>query len=299
MTDMRGLEGLYALSMSEQERAELEAEIWNTLPKSMRPKALDGGQGKEFYISRRFSVSQHSVRMRHVIWSSGPDVAPILWERVNKDMPLSVARGILKEAARHAAAHIKPLSESVRLKLSEYDGPGGSVRTLKNGKKFVARGPAARGRGPLYLVADTSAPQSPRFPSDREFWMRIRSEVRDFVSDRLADADESARDAAVSESSALLNGLAQDVQRRVARALRPTLPRKGVSRSDLEQACLTLNMKPPEHGKPADLSVAFAQRGRHARVYHPDVHGGSEETLSKYRDVMEAYRTLEIYNETL
>ncbi len=240
------------------------------------------------YMQDRFETPQSKSRARQFLHSAGPAADP-LWERIEQDMTLHSALQIM-QGARERAEGGEELAFAVRTGISDYDNFGYASRS-PNGKIVRRRLPGSTAPPP-----SASDPT----PAGRAFWSFLRSHVMEYIKTRLPDADQHTRDGVIRRFEVDLNVLLADLQKEISKA-----PKQGlkavlaVSRKSVTQACQVLNMRPPKVGQPVDMETARLQRKRHARAYHPDSHGGSEATRDQYQAVMEAFKLLETYNESL
>lgn len=132
---------------------------------------------------------------------------------------------------------------------------------------------------------------------------RLRAIVNSYLSTHLEPLDpathHSVRARVIADLDMFLDAM-KFVDGHVRRAIDATASAQAtMTRIEVKTACETLAIEPPPKGKPADLAVANAARKTLGRQYHPDRHGGEEGFREQFELVMQAYRTLEIYNEGL
>ncbi len=285
-TTLDELEAQYSAEMTQKERASLEADIWSRVPKEIR--VLTKHTGLVGYMQDRFETPQSKARARQFLHSAGPAADP-LWERVEGDMTLHSALQIM-QSARERAENGEDLAFAVQNCIAEYDNFGYASKS-PDGKIVRRRLPGSNSPPPA--ASDPT-------PGGRAFWSFLRTHVMEYIKTRLPDADQHTRDGVIRRFEVDLNVLLVDLQKEISKAPKQGLKATiAVSRKSIIQACIALNMKPPKVGQPVDMETARLQRRRHARAYHPDSHGGSEATREQYQAVIEAFKLLETYNESL
>lgn len=284
MDSLEELTQLYALQMTERERAEIEAQIWGLIPKADRPKS-----GIDEYIASKFGGSRYAISGRHFLYRAGRH-ADALWKRIESGMPLNSAVTILRRSRETARLKNLTIDDALTAELEKYDTTGYEVRSPDG--KVIRRTKPSR----LPTPEDSSGPHS---AEGREFWNAIRRMFGDYLNTRLASCDPMELDSIRRTVESDLNVLLADMQKMISRASRGAMPVAIVARQVVVQACHTLGMDPPGVGKPVDMQKAKQQRKLYLRQYHPDVHGGSEATRPLYEATNEAFRIIEQYNENL
>jgi len=267
----------YSSRMSERERASLEAQIWSLIPKAERPD-----RGLAVYMHDRFGAQSTHARCRQQLLLAGAR-AEALWARIESGMPLNTAVSVLRSVKG------APDPESAMAQaLEDYDKTGYEAR-LSDGKVVRRRSPSRLRR--------EAPPKS--VPHDRTFWRSLRATMSEYVNSRLVGCDPTDADKLLRRFEVDLNLLIADFQDAISSVPKRGIEIAAVSRRTLIASCRTLGMDPPKVGMPVDMKQATLQKRRHARVYHPDVHGGSEATRGQFESVMQAFKTLERYNEML
>jgi len=280
MTQLDELMASYAAVMTERERASLEAQIWSLVPKPDRPA---GGLGD--YMRERLGAQPTHALCRQQLLLAGARVE-LLWARVDAGMPLNTAISILrsvKGAEDVAVALVKALEV--------YDTTGYEAR-MPDGK-------VVRRRSPSRLRKSGEPGPSAEFSHDRSFWRSLRATMSGYVNARLAGCDPTDADKLLRRFEVDLNLLIADFQDAISSVPKRGIEITAISRQALFAACRTLHMDPPRIGRHVDMKLAGLQKKRLARVYHPDVHGGSEVTRGQFEAVMQAHKVCEKYNEML
>lgn len=282
------LSSLYNVQMTEHERARLEAQIWGLVPSSERSKGGIGG-----YFRRKFNIPGYAITNRHQLHLEGEVVAP-LWDRIHQGMPIHTAMLILRDSRRSSQATGISLADEIKRHLEKHDNLGIAVQT-STGKVF-RRNPAARA-----TRAESVESELPRATQEvseaKNLWAKMRTMVSEYLDARLEGCDPSDIDDTKRRVEADLNVVISDMQDAVRRAVRGRVDVESVTRRQVVDACRALGMDPPSPGKPVDEKKAKQQRKLYSRQYHPDVHGGSEETRHLFQAVNDSYKVLERYNE--
>lgn len=288
MTDtLEDLSSLYSVQMTEHERAKLEAQIWGLVPASERSKGGIGG-----YFRKKFSIPGYAITNRHQLHLEGDNAIP-LWDRIHRGMPIHTAMLILREARRSSQLTGISLVDEIKRHIDKHDNLGVAVQT-STGKVF-RRNPAAKVQTE---AAPSELPRAEQEIADtKNLWTTMRTMVSEYLDVRLEGCDSSDVDDVKRRVSADLNAVISDMQATVRRVLRGRVDVESVTRSQVIDACRALGMDPPPPGKPVDEKKAKHQRKVYSRQYHPDVHGGSEETRHLFQAVNDSYKILERYNE--
>jgi hypothetical protein len=130
------------------------------------------------------------------------------------------------------------------------------------------------------------------------FWESIRAQVGDFMRERIeeTEADPVVVDRFVADFIKDVKVLVDSWTGKINRAAGAERGSNVAKRTVVIAACRTLLIDPPKPGRPVDLAMANSRKKSLARAYHPDG-GGSASTTPQYQEVLEAYATLETYNE--
>jgi hypothetical protein len=287
MSTLADLEEKYSQEMTEKERSELEVQIWALVPFSERELLKSKGLKPSLvsYIYYRFNSGRRSIRVRQYLNRTGSAADPV-WERVQKDMTLNSALEVIHKARTISSNDSIEMKDAVIRCLSEYDSSGDYKVVLANGKVTQRKRPSS------FRNKSSASP-------GKTFWNSLREQIGNYVESRLKDSDHVVRDQLIRRFEADLHLLIEDFQWALNKA-----PKTGlesivvtISRKSIISACNTLGMDPPRPGKPVDMKLAVLQKRRHARMYHPDVHGGSHDTANQFKASMEAFKILEKYNE--
>lgn len=290
MTDtIEDLFSLYNVQMSELERARLEARIWGLVPTGSRTKGGIGG-----YFRWKFGIPGYATTNRHQLHLTGEDAAP-LWERIDQGMPLHTAMVILRDAKRSAQVTKISLVDEIKRHIDKHDNLGVAVQTA--GGKVFRRNPA--GKTQVENVPSELPRATKEVSEAKNLWVAMRTMVSDYLDSRLEGCDPADVDSARRRVEADLNTVISDMQAVIRRVVNGRIDTGSVTRSQVIDACRALGMDPPSPGKAVDEKKAKLQRKLYSRQYHPDVHGGSEETRHLFQATIEAYKLLESYNEQL
>lgn len=290
MTDtIEDLSSLYDVQMTERERASLESQIWELVPSGKRPK---GGIGA--YFNQQFGVTNSSCRHRHQLHLAGDDANP-LWAKLESGMPLRTAVLILRQAQSSSRKTRFPLHEEVERQLHRYESMGVQVKTT-NGKVFRRSKAGSTHRDPIPSQLEV---ETKKAVDVKNFWMAMRSMVASYINTKLDGYDSMEIDSVRRRVEADLNVFLTDMQDIIRRAPKGRIELVGVTRRQVIDACRALGMDPPPPGKPVDEKKAKLQRKLYSRQYHPDVHGGSEETRHLFQAAIEGFKIIERYNQEL
>ena len=284
MTSMEELIELYKLDMTEKERAELEAQIWNLVPRDERIGGIDD------HLSSKLGVTGYAMRERHFLFRASK-TAEALWKRIDGGMTLHAAVTVMRKSRRAAQSEGISVVEALEKELEKYDTTGYEIKSPD--------GKVIRKTKPSRLPDPDETSTIPNTKEGRDFWNSIRRMFADYLNGRLAECDPMEADNIRRTVESDLNTVLIDMQKMISKASRQAMPIRSVSRQSIVQACHTLGMNPPAPGKMVDIGVAKRQRKLYARQYHPDVHGGSEVTRPLFEATITAYKVIEQYNENL
>lgn len=295
-------------AMTQKERAEIEAKIWDARPPGMdhplkgRPKAPQKHK-KENYLHQLLggkAVGEFIIRAQ--IHNAGRPADP-LWERIEKDYSLYTAVEILREARKNTPDGLNgSLVKAIADAMKEYDS--------RPHKRHVGNGRITRSRSPTRLPNPREAVKEAIKPvtrrkmenpeNTRAFWDELRKHVAGFIAPKLMGAPPIIADKLYKEFEVELKSLLEHFGTKLSRMSKEE--RTGVfteiHRKRLIDACRRLSMDPPKPGKPVDGGLARTQWKRLVKLYHPDKHGGSEHTRIAYEDVNAAYAAIQQYNES-
>lgn len=284
--------------LTHRERAELETEIWSLVPAAER--RVDGAsQGRGVWLARAIGGTRldYDIRCNLMTWG---DVVDVLWERVEADMTLSTAIDILRSAKKRPGE----MAEAVLGALAEYDARPNTTK-LPDGKvirkKALTSLPDRRGGG-SGVGRDRRAEKERRRASSgagETIWARVRGELGGHIAERLGDLDPRIGEEIYRDFERDLNLLLGEYQDKINRIRTRAGAEIKVSRRLVIDACAVLALDPPSPGKAADLGAARKQRGRLAKVYHPDANGGDESMRPQYERVIQAYERLDDYNAAI
>lgn len=309
MLDRDALIEKYRNATSEQQMAEIEDAIWQTVEDKRSKMRRD-------CISEMLSIPQHSCELRSTLFNSkifGVDA--VLWDRVdNKNMPLFTAVRLLRQAKQISLGSHGQMSVSQALSvvLDDYDNKKSVKSVLESGQVVHRSIPLRRRRSTKEtpansIIRDVQAQQENSAKQEeikiKSFWQTVKQAFAKEMSDRFNGVDPSVQQKLQQEFEADLNSVLDSFKTRLDHVRRRglsvsaiTLSVETVSRSQVVNACKVLHMDPPStQGRPVDMSKAKKMKMKLVRLYHPDHHGGKEEYRSAYESVIQAYETLSQY----
>lgn len=276
-----------ATSLTAKERAKLEQVIWLCVPNAVRRRTF-----RRDWLQDNLGVTHYQSEGTNRLLNAGGISDPI-WERVDsKEMTVQVAAQILRMAKKKAEEGHDIVSV-IASYLEVYDAAKCSYLTPK-GQVKIKKG-VMRKIGQLF-------PSSNRKPgkSGRDFWQNLRALIRDYVTEHLAESDQMMKDKVLTQLEIDLKTVIEEARMRInSEKARGTsyIPTNGKSQIEKVKASCRVLRIDYSNGN-IDLDAAKKKKRMMARLYHPDLHGGSEEHREKYEQILEAYRVIENYMET-
>lgn len=259
---------------SHRERAEVEEKLWAHRPSNLRE--IYGRHFRRRWLGLVTGDSIYSIVCRRALLDAGAPADP-LWKAIDDGgMALGTASRLLGIARKRGGQ----LSWALCDVMASYSNTGYEARGT-NGNLHRRRRPGTGNDQTRFVYA------------------AIRSILEKHLRTRFSDLKEEDLSRLVIDFECEFDVLVASFQKRVGAATRHTRELAAPRREHVTDACLTLSMDPPKPGQPADLRFARRQQRKLGRLYHPDSHAGSEDTVGQYNAVNCAYRTLEHYNETL
>lgn len=278
-----------AASWNQLQRAIAEQRVWIDLPVAQRKIP---GKSRQDILAEVLGGKANQIEQRNRVLN-GQEKSELLWNEINAGMPLHTAVNLLKQVRQLVVSEkLSPLDAQTKV-IAEYK---------KNPQVISPTGKVFHRSNPHTIHAKTpQAPKpTPRNPdSERALWTAARDAIHALALAKLADVPEGV------EKMKLLNQMEGDVKSlfvswSVKIDYTKRRQKQGVAiltRPKIIEACHRLHVDPPPVGKPADLKAASRQKKLLAREYHPDRHGGDEKMRPTYEAVINAYETLEQYNE--
>lgn len=143
-------------------------------------------------------------------------------------------------------------------------------------------------------------PTDIQIPVESPYWSIIKDLTEEYFEKKLENLLELHKEQLKAEFKIDLKTLIEQWQERIYdTAKRHSKNRLIVGRKRVVSACKFLRVKPPIIGEPVDLKEAAKQMKLMARMYHPDMHDGSEETKDLYIKAIQSFETLRNYNNSL
>lgn len=275
-------------SLSEREKAEMEASIWTLVP-------TKGISRREFFKDL-FGGKTTEYDNRQGLQRVG-SLADPLWKRIDsKDMPVFTAVDLLARAKKEAKKIGRPLQAVIAFRVAEYD-QFPYVKHLASGFRLRIPGSKERWKPETEEI-------KPPIEDDRAFWKMVRERILPFIQNKLKGADPIVAEQLFKNFEVELKGAMYRLQTKISKATHANRNevKHGslfIDRNAVREACFLLAIDPPAFGKHVDLDKAVRKKRQLAQLYHPDKHGGDESLRPKYEQVMKAYDTLEEYNQQL
>lgn len=296
-TTLEDLIAKHKAATTERERAEIERDLWD----NHTDATIRAGTDRERWLAKTIGEKGNRTGLRQTLLNAGPDIDEI-WLRITRDgMPLPTAWGRLKAAESYASESKLPLTEGVKIALAEYDG-WPAART-KSGQMYRKRAPYSLADKPQRRLR-RSKPINPDV--ERKFWVEIKHKINTFMSERLADVDHMTANNIQRDFGIRLQSLCDEFSTKInfarGRARKDAaIDITSIRLSQVRDACGILAVDPPGRDQPADLIKANRNKKNLATKYHPDANPGehTEAMAAKYNEIIEAYATLELYNEQL
>lgn len=266
---LQELVGRHAECKTQRALALVEFEIMLMAPKEI-PRAnyneMFGWQAK------LLNETVYSLRMRRDLHLAGDAVEP-LWVRVDSGLSLGTASRILKEARRNrdVVGYAKAVDDAL----------------AKFGYKSERE----------VEVEEVSLPPPESITSSRALFNVLRNTLMHYLQQQLNSIPEQDRELLVNEFERDISGVIHLHGAKWRRMALTQREQRMVTRAQFHRALLTLHMDPPKHGTELTqlLKQANKQKRTLARMYHPDLHGGSNETKPQYEAVIEAFLVVQQY----
>lgn len=297
--------------------ARQESVLWDLMTKAGQVHGLKMTHSK--WLSVELGAKSAAAQARRAVYLCG-DAGDPLWAKL-REGELALKRiAVLAVRAREAALTSKrPLGELVEERLREYLGdPSRSVRA-KVGDHYVLRRPprakpdnerlgqATKGVAVQVVTAQaangTSVKVGPgaAVNATKRFKATLAELVREFVRSRiegLCDVSELRQlvEGAVTDVTVVCDEVIAKVQRRRSDP-QPPMGSQRATRADLVRACEMLGARAPAKGKPLDMQELKKQYRRLSGRFHPDKTGGDERLTAQYREVQDAWQTIERWSE--
>lgn len=285
-------------ALTEYERAQIECELWDNHAGADVRAIMD----RERWLKKLTGENGNKTGLRQTLLNAGPDIDEI-WTRIIRDgMPLPTAWGRLKAAGAYATENKIPLTEGVKIALSEYDG-WPAART-KSGQMYRKRPPYSVADRPVRRVKRTHINPD----AERKFWIELKQKISVFIGDRLGDVDHLTANRLQRDFGIRLQTICDEFSSKInAARIRArkdnAVDSAAVKFARVRAACVALAVDPPgRNGLPVDLSAANRNKKKLVVQYHPDANQDgnyTDEKAAKYNEVIEAYTTLELYNDQL
>lgn len=272
-----------------KDKAFVEDLLWQTAS----PIGDSGGRPLiRDWVTKYVDAPQAAVEARRRLFTAGPGI-DLLWARVDSDeFSPDMAADRLTDARKLAKKEHIELNVAIERVLAEYD-------------TWPKRAVAGRMVG-VRPATQLLSPTAPRKTNGRArsknpeiaFWAKIRLLIAAYLAERAGDLDPYILSELSKDFERELQVMTASWTAKITRAKQRHEAQQNttllVTRTKVTQACRTLGMDPPKPGKPADMQTAHSRKRALAKAYHPDV---SPNTRDQYEAVLEAYDTLEAYNE--
>lgn len=285
-----------AEAANQRELAMLEKELWEKVI-GMGAKGLLSGE--KWFPKNVPGVHQRDFRVRAMLLAMGEPAATPLWERFEKkQMTSSALMGVIFKARKYSITESGTMVEAVVKAMKEYDALP-YLRRAPSGIPYRTTGgkPTLKRRKPTKKSAEKEAAES------AIFWTDIKARVEKFLKKELTHTDPVVHAELERELMVMLRIVARDFRDSLSKAMEADEHAakmekvEEVSKAEVEKACSTLGMDPPQAGKPADLHLAKRNKWRLANEYHPDK--THRDTAELFNSVLASYSTLERYNSQL
>ncbi len=288
--------------MSSRERAIAEKNIYDAVPLVERTQG-NSSRAREhtlFELLGRGAPAEYRIRFELL---NSFDWAAPLWPRIdNKAEPMTLytAMRLLREAKQLSRKEDLPQPEAMRQILEQYDAlnltfrADGSAIRRKNPSALPSIADAAKGKGRRKAKdADLSNPHI--------FWPQLRAMVAQHIALRLKDADPLVAEQVWRGFERDLKILTDETTSKLSRIQKSEEKAANVAKhighGAMRAACNALAMDAPKPSQKLDMKLARSQKNKLARLYHPDSHQGDESMRPQYEAVLQAYQTLEAYDQ--
>jgi uncharacterized protein YeeX (DUF496 family) len=286
-SDFKTLMRQHRATHSLHRKAKLEEQMWECL--TLEERRPFRGRPKYFAHALGGSERQYGERMYLLRAEHNEE----LWRRVEQEaMGLTTATRLHREARANAERHKIPLPDAIFLVLKEYDRL--PLRKTPSGRAVRQRNPTQLSRTKQKQIKRDRRKASRLRQNGDAFWVELRDTIREYVTAQLPDGEMVEIEPVWKALETDLKVIIDDFQARLYRLRKEQREdAQPIKRRRLRVACQTLHLDPPRKGKPLDMKAVKRQKRVLARAYHPDAHGGDESMRAQYDAVLEAYRTIE------
>jgi hypothetical protein len=264
----------YRFAKTDREKADIELQIWNAIPRHERT-----GVGMAKQLRPLLNIPLYQISNRYQISLAGKDFE-FLWDKIESGMTLGTATRIINEARNAAKKHDLKIKDVIPKIVEAYDSIGYGT-TLKSGKVI-------RKRTFQNLIFE---------PPNADMLSVLTDQIYEIVLNgcRVYEYDKYK---ILQELKIDLEILVKEYKRKINKLDRKNaIDQESLMMDDVVNACEILGIDIPQIGESVNSNEVKSKVRSKAKIYHPDVHGGSESTRHKYEEVMWSYKVLQEYNE--
>jgi len=273
----------YQKLSTQEEKAEFEYTLWKHY------KGIQNSKRAAKTVVHTLGITDIQYRTRRSIYKLPPRLSSPLWERLENGMPFHTIYRIITTAKRRG----EPIEKALNIEFNKYENKSYEAR-LPSGKQIKKKFPIIKRK------TETGIGLIVRENGDKPFWAQIRMMITDHLEGKLGDLLEIEKDNLLREFEIDLKTLIMGWQSRAARAAKSKIKfGTTIDRKKLIRACKILQIDSPPINQPIDLKQATKQMKRLTRLYHPDAHGGNEETRDLFEEAVGAHEILKEYNDSL
>jgi hypothetical protein len=273
----------YQKLSSQEEKAEFEYTLWRHY------KGIQSSKKAAKTVTQTLGITDIQYRTRRSIYKLPSKLADPLWNKLEDGMPFHTIYRIITTAKKRP----EPIDKALAIELNKYEKKSYTAR-LPNGKQIKKKFPILKKETEIGIGLIV------RENGDKPFWAQIKMMITDHLGEKLGDLLEIERDNLLREFEIDLKTLIMGWQSRVARATKSKIKfGTTIDRKRLIRACKILQIDPPPVNQPVDLKRATNQMRKLTRLYHPDVHGGREDTRDLFEEAVGAHEILKEYNDSL
>lgn len=275
--------------MPERERAQVEREIWDATPRSVRRTCY-----RREFLSKHLGGTQQRVQIREALFNAG-DAATPLWKRIDDlSMTPSTALRLIREAVERYKTKGETLAQAIEALLEEHDSL--PIARTADGRVF-------RRRNPSQIRATTAPPpkkkKKGKDESEKDILNGIRALVSKYLERKLENVDPITVEILLRGFTSEMNGLLYEFKNKIRtvqiRSQEEAAVTREISRREMTKACAILQVKPPKKDAMPDLARAKKNKRQFARNMHPDMRDGSDVMAERFDEIIKAYNVLEEY----
>ena len=280
-----------APQVSYKDRAFLERDLWANVRAQLETGRMSA---VDWFAENVPGIARRDVRLRVAMLQSKGEIDHLIERVSRKDLSPSTALSLYIKAKRLSESSGKSIFEALGILLAKYDSLPLVARTQDG---YLSR------RNRMKHSKRVARAQKQQQKNYDRFWEDLRKRADTFFMSSLPNTDPVFVAKMRQELTVMLRVVAKDFKRAMQLALEldthasTMVSVDAVTREDVEEACATLKMDPPERNHLVDLDRAKRNKWKLANQYHPDK--THQDTGDLFKEVMDSFDVVEKYNSQL